>query len=136
MFQYYFITFTEFKFFFFFILFLLNLLIFSVDISNRNSIDSNSSKLFKERDSQYLRKRGRRNAVRRRVHHVSGHKFMATYLRQFTFCSHCKEFIWYKYYIPVIYTLNIYNKSLKTFCIFNYIFELILKISNYFVQNF
>uniref|UniRef100_H2YRH3 Protein kinase C n=1 Tax=Ciona savignyi TaxID=51511 RepID=H2YRH3_CIOSA len=36
----------------------------------------------------------RRNAVRRRIHRVSGHKFLATYLRQPTFCSHCKDFIW------------------------------------------
>jgi len=41
------------------------------------------------------RKRGRRNAVRRRIHKVSGHKFLAIYFRQPTFCSHCKEFIWF-----------------------------------------
>lgn len=36
----------------------------------------------------------RRGAMRRRVHQVNGHKFMATILRQPTFCSHCNKFIW------------------------------------------
>lgn len=38
--------------------------------------------------------RKRNGAVRRRIHQVNGHKFMSTYLRQPTFCFHCKEFIW------------------------------------------
>lgn len=42
--------------------------------------------------SQVLR--GHRGAVRRKIHIVMGHKFMATYLRQFTYCSHCGDFIW------------------------------------------
>ncbi|XP_051511726.1 protein kinase C eta type-like isoform X2 [Myxocyprinus asiaticus] len=31
---------------------------------------------------------------RRKVHQVNGHKFMATFLPQPTFCCHCKNFIW------------------------------------------
>ncbi|XP_062406085.1 protein kinase C, eta, b [Sardina pilchardus] len=36
----------------------------------------------------------RKKALKRKVHQVNGHKFMATYLRQPTFCFHCKNFIW------------------------------------------
>ncbi|CAM9826427.1 unnamed protein product [Lampetra fluviatilis] len=46
--------------------------------------------VFRER----VRPRKRQGAVRRRVHQVNGHKFMATYLRQPTYCSHCRDFIW------------------------------------------
>ncbi|KAL4641202.1 protein kinase C epsilon type isoform X1 [Arapaima gigas] len=45
----------------------------------------NEERVFRER----MRPRKRQGAVRRRVHQVNGHKFMATYLRQPTYCSHC-----------------------------------------------
>uniref|UniRef100_A0A668AD43 Protein kinase C n=1 Tax=Myripristis murdjan TaxID=586833 RepID=A0A668AD43_9TELE len=41
---------------------------------------------------QFTRKR--QGAVKRRIHQVNGHKFMSTFLRQPTFCFHCREFIW------------------------------------------
>ncbi|KAM4665096.1 protein kinase C eta type [Discoglossus pictus] len=48
------------------------------------------------RDGRLVKRftRKRQRAMRRRVHQVNGHKFMATYLRQPTYCSHCREFIW------------------------------------------
>ncbi|KAL6433766.1 hypothetical protein ACFW04_005782 [Cataglyphis niger] len=63
-------------------------------ISGRSIGSINASKEprreFKERQGFYRR----RGAMRRRIHQVNGHKFMATFLRQPTFCSHCREFIW------------------------------------------
>uniref|UniRef100_A0A3B5M5V7 Phorbol-ester/DAG-type domain-containing protein n=1 Tax=Xiphophorus couchianus TaxID=32473 RepID=A0A3B5M5V7_9TELE len=49
-----------------------------------------------------MRPRKRQGAVRRRVHQVNGHKFMATYLRQPTYCSHCRDFIWSESYFKTL----------------------------------
>uniref|UniRef100_A0A8C4IEM6 Protein kinase C n=1 Tax=Dicentrarchus labrax TaxID=13489 RepID=A0A8C4IEM6_DICLA len=54
------------------------------------STNENEERVFRER----IGPRRRQGAVRRRVHQVNGHKFMATYLRQPTYCSHCRDFIW------------------------------------------
>uniref|UniRef100_A0A6Q2YGX1 Protein kinase C n=1 Tax=Esox lucius TaxID=8010 RepID=A0A6Q2YGX1_ESOLU len=57
-------------------------------ITLNGSFTDGKAKVFK----QFNRKR--QGAVRRRIHQVNGHKFMSTFLRQPTFCFHCKEFIW------------------------------------------
>ncbi|KAJ8416090.1 hypothetical protein AAFF_G00381120 [Aldrovandia affinis] len=65
-----------------------------IDLSGSSSEASlsneNEERVFRERRQP----RKRQGAVRRRVHQVNGHKFMATYLRQPTYCSHCHDFIW------------------------------------------
>uniref|UniRef100_A0A669BBG0 Protein kinase C n=1 Tax=Oreochromis niloticus TaxID=8128 RepID=A0A669BBG0_ORENI len=63
-----------------------------IDLSGSSSEGSteNEERVFRQR----MRPRKRQGAVRRRVHQVNGHKFMATYLRQPTYCSHCRDFIW------------------------------------------
>lgn len=48
-------------------------------------------KTFKQNMQAFNR---RRIAMRRKVHQIYGHKFMATYFRQPTFCSICRDFIW------------------------------------------
>ncbi|XP_072311633.1 protein kinase C epsilon type isoform X2 [Eucyclogobius newberryi] len=58
--------------------------------THTSGTNDNEERVFRER----IGPRRRQGAVRRRVHQVNGHKFMATYLRQPTYCSHCRDFIW------------------------------------------
>lgn len=63
-----------------------------VELNGSASEEQPKERTFKEKEGGLgVRRRG---AMRRRVHQVNGHKFMATMLRQPTFCSLCRDFIW------------------------------------------
>lgn len=62
------------------------------EVSN-SSVGSTSSdpKMFKQNTQAFNK---RRIAMRRKIHQIYGHKFMATWFRQPTFCSICRDFMW------------------------------------------
>ncbi|KAI3382199.1 hypothetical protein SNEBB_002822 [Seison nebaliae] len=61
--------------------------------NNEKKIDSSFRQptAFKQNKNAFNQ---RRVAVRRRIHQICNHKFLATYFRQPTFCCICREFIW------------------------------------------
>ena len=68
-----------------------------VSLELRTNSESSSMSSGQKEPKEFKERQGlnrRRGAMRRRVHQVNGHKFMATISRHPTVCSPCREFIW------------------------------------------
>ncbi|CAA9995396.1 unnamed protein product [Nesidiocoris tenuis] len=59
----------------------------------------------------------RRCAVKQqRVHEVKGHKFLAKFFRQPTFCTFCKEFLWYTSSVSIRTSLRRFATTAVRYC--------------------